>query len=329
MNTMGKTDVDDELIVRYLSGDADPDEALAVANWLRVEENRSHFSEFATTWRQAAGETANLPDKAGAWERVSAGLHSTVDRGSRSGSRRKMLLGSAAAALFAIAIASYFLFFNASTPPARPLSSVATTDGFRFVEFADRSTVTLNRHTTLQYPDQFEGSRRVILAAGEAFFSVATDAARPFIVEAKDVQITVLGTEFDVKVEDAAVTVHVREGRVLVSTPKTNATLLTGQTGTADNDHIAVSDHPVGNLYSYATQRLVFDDAPLREVIRDLEGSYPYTFELRNRSLENCRITANFYKDDIDKIVNLVAETLNLTVSKDGRHFTLEGEGCL
>lgn len=326
---MSGTGINDELIVRYLTGDADPDEAVAVADWLKVEENRAYFSEFAATWRQAAGEKELRPDKPAAWKRVSEGLHIPASQATRGRSLSTVLLGIAAV-LLAVAMASYFLFFSTPPQPARPLSAVTTTDGFRFVEFPDRSAVTLNRQTELQYPDQFDhNSRRVRLIRGEAFFSVTSDAGRPFIVEANGVEIRVLGTEFNVQIQEAATVIHVREGRVLVRTTTDSATLLTGLTGSVNGGHIAVTDYPVGNLYSYATQRLVFDDATLGQVIRDLEESYPYTFELKNPSLENCRLTANFYKDDIDKIVNLVAETLNLTVAKNGRHFTLEGEGCL
>ena len=129
--------------------------------------------------------------------------------------------------------------------------------------------------------------------------------------------------------DDAQLMVHVREGRVLLTSAIDSVTITSGMTAGVRFGRFSVTEVPVGNLYSYATQPLVFDDTPLSEVIHDLEDSYPYTFELKNTALENCRLTATFYKDDIDKIVNLVAETLNLTVTKNGRHFTITGEGCL
>ena len=323
---MSRIEINDDLIVRYLTGDAEPEEAMALTDWLESSENSTYFKRFEDAWHRSAGATQPNFNKREAWNRVSSGIHVVTSQPTTRSSAFWPI--GIAAAVLVLAVSAYFLFFNAPVENEVPMDTVATTDGFRFVELSDRSTVTLHRNSELQYPEQFDGGdRHVRLAQGEAFFNVTS--GKPFIVEANGVEIKVLGTEFNVQITHEAMTVHVREGRVLVQSAADNVTLTTGQSGRVVNGKIAVTDSPVGNLYSYATQRLVFNDATLAQVIHDLEDSYPYTFELKNRSLENCRLTANFYKDDIDKIVNLVAETLNLTVLKDGRHFTLEGEGCL
>ena len=328
MSSMSKIEINDELIIRFLTGDAEPEEAMALSDWLRIPGNRAYFDDLELTWRQAAEIPEPQFGKAAAWHRVSATMHMPAATTPAVKTHRLWPIGIAAAVI-ALAISAYFLLSVQPLQPAPAMGTAATTDSFRFVELADRSTVTLHRNSELQYPDQFaRDARHVKLRRGEAFFNVTSDASRPFVVDAGNVEIKVLGTEFNVQVQDSVVTVHVREGRVLVSSPEDSITLTTGITGRVRMGHITATDIPVGNLYSYATQRLVFDDAPLSEVIHDLEDSYPYTFELKNDALKNCRLTANFYKDDIDKIVNLVAETLNLSVAKNGRHFTLEGEGC-
>lgn len=325
---MSKVEINDELLARYLTGDAEPEEAVAVTDWLAVAGNRTYFEKLETTWHATVGQARPRFSKAEAWKQVSAGIE--VPAESVHPRKQSYWPLSIAAAVLLLALSAYFVWFRSDAPSTPEMGAVSTSDSFRFVELVDRSTVTLHRNSELLYPDKFIGrERRVRLSRGEAFFSVTTDAEHPFIVEAGDVQIRVVGTEFNVELQDSALNVHVREGSVLVSTGTESVSLMAGMTGRVSAGHISVSDGPVGNLYSYATQRLVFDEAPLAQVIRDLEDSYPNTFELKNPSLENCRLTANFYKDDIDKIVNLVAETLNLTVAKNGRHFTLEGEGCL
>lgn len=329
MSRMSRIEIDDDLMVRYLSGEANPDEAMALADWLKTSGNATYFHQFEATWRQSAGEPKPTFNKRDAWKRVSSGMDVPVEvRGNVTGFQYWPV--GIAAAMLVVALSAYFLFFTGSAGHNVRLGSAATTDGFRFIELPDRSTVTLHRHSELKYPDQFPiEERRVQLVSGEAFFNVSHDAGKPFLVEAGNVDIKVVGTEFNVEVREGEVSVHVRDGRVLITAGADTTTLATGYTGTVRAGRIEVNNAPVGNLYSYATQRLVFDDAPLAQVIHDLEDSYSYTFELKNEALGNCRLTANFYKDDIDKIVNLVAETLNLTATKDGRHFTLEGEGCL
>jgi transmembrane sensor len=326
---MSNMEINDDLIVRYLTGDAEPEEALVIAEWLDVPENRAYFDQFGATWQQSVALEQPHFGKDAAWTRVSAGLHIPTESTPAIQTYSLWPFGIAAAVLV-LAVSGYFLFQTRTTAPAPTMGSAATTDSFRFVELSDRSTVTLHRNSELQYPDQFANDARLVrLQRGQAFFNVTGDAGRPFVVEAGNVVMKVLGTEFNVRLQDSVMTIHVREGRVLVTSPIDSVTLSTGSTGKVRDGHISVTDLPVGNLYSYATQRLVFEDASLGQVIRDLEDSYPYTFELKNKSLENCRLTASFYKDDIDKIVNLVAETLNLTVAKNGRNFTIEGEGCL
>ncbi|MGC3943226.1 MAG: FecR domain-containing protein [Chryseolinea sp.] len=326
---MSKIEINDDLIARFLTGDALPEEAIAITDWLKDAQNRHHFELLESTWRQSAGVSLPKFDKASAWKKVSDGskIAATVSAPVRS---RSLWPFGIAAAVVALALSAYFVFFLRSPLPELEMGNVSTSDSFRFIELPDRSTVTLHRNSQLQYPDQFTGAyRQVRLERGRAYFNVTHDAGNPFVVEAGEVKIKVLGTEFNVQLDEAQMTVHVREGRVLLTSAVDSVTITSGMTAGVRYGRFSVTDVPVGNLYSYATQRLVFDDAPLSDVIRDLEDSYPYTFELKNTALENCRLTATFYKDDIDKIVNLVAETLNLTVAKNGRHFTIGGEGCL
>lgn len=80
---------------------------------------------------------------------------------------------------------------------------------------ADGSRVTLNTDTALKV--RFDGKiRRVELLRGQAFFDVAHDAAKPFIVAAGDTEVRAIGTRFDVRREASAVKVVLAEGRVLV-----------------------------------------------------------------------------------------------------------------
>lgn len=332
MDTTSNMEINDEMIVRYLTGDADPEEAMAIATWLKSAENQALFERFAETWRSSGSAAAPSFSKSRAWQRLSASLD-LQPRPIVNNNRRFRWWMAAAVSAVVIIIAGYvFVTDRIGTTIEPEMTRVETHREFRFLELSDRSTIALHRNTQIRYPDAFDKTRRLVFVdQGEAFFNVTTDSGRPFVVMANGVEITVIGTEFDVRLQGPDTHVHVREGTVQVSTRAEIREFTMGMTATVDGatGAITVSDRPAGNLYSYATQRLVFDDAPLGEVIVDLENAYPNTLELKNPSLKNCRITATFYKDDIDKIVTLIAETLNLKVSRDGAHFTLQGEGCL
>jgi ferric-dicitrate binding protein FerR (iron transport regulator) len=124
--------------------------------------------------------------------------------------------------------------------------------------------------------------------------------------------------------------VSVKEGKVLVYTANDSSYLEAGSTAViqAASHTIVVKDSVNTNSWGYATQQLVFKDLPMREVIADIEKAYPYSIRLSDKNINNCRLTATFDNDSAENLVNLIAETLNLSVAKNGNVFTLEGEGC-
>jgi ferric-dicitrate binding protein FerR (iron transport regulator) len=82
------------------------------------------------------------------------------------------------------------------------------------------------------------------------------------------------------------------------------------------------------NAWGYATRHFVFKDTPLKEVISSLEKAYPNTIRVRTKNINNCNLTVTFDNVSAEKMVDLIAETLNLSVTRDGSVFILEGEGC-
>lgn len=122
-------------------------------------------------------------------------------------------------ALVAAALALAFVFFSPRPSTFAP-SQLATAAGQHTAHaLADGSQVDLNARTTLTAAFTAD-ERRVRLAEGEAFFAVAKDAARPFVVETAAGEVRVTGTKFNVRLEAAdTVEVTVLEGSVLVSGP--------------------------------------------------------------------------------------------------------------
>lgn len=99
-------------------------------------------------------------------------------------------------------------------PASLPKLVVSTAPGqTRTVSLADGSSVQLSGGTTLEV--QMESSRRIVrMQAGEAFFTVAPDSARPFIVTVADARVQVLGTAFDLSETHDGLELSVYHGRV-------------------------------------------------------------------------------------------------------------------
>ncbi|MFZ1688797.1 MAG: FecR domain-containing protein, partial [Flavobacteriales bacterium] len=197
------------------------------------------------------------------------------------------------------------------------------------VTLPDSSVVTLSPGTRLVAT--VEAERRVQLN-GQAYFEVEHDEQRPFVVEAGDQEVTVLGTAFEVtqRAGNDSLVVRVRNGRVGVSQP--NATHMTvlvgGERGVwvGSNERERTETSPVER---WAGRIIQFSNAPLQQVVEELNTLYDVHIELGSEAITACPLTASFGDEPIDEIIRVIAGTFGLEVARspDGA-FTLTGDGC-
>ena len=133
---------------------------------------------------------------------------------------------SAMAALLVVVVSAAFVMHanrQASGVPSESMYATST-GAHRIIALVDQTTVELN--TASQMRSTLDASKReVFLDRGEAYFDVAHDSSRPFVVHAGGQKIVVLGTKFAVRVDDAKVTVSVVEGRVRLNSFATDVAL--------------------------------------------------------------------------------------------------------
>lgn len=195
---------------------------LAAAHWAaRCDRGRLSVTE------QAALDAWKLQDsrRAGAFARamaisIAASRHAAAPPAYEAAHppRRQFLRAAAAIGAISLAgLASYRLW-----APTRQESTPR--GGIRMVPLDDGSTATLNTDTVIDIAYD-ERSRRVTLRRGEALFTVAKDAGRPFLVEANGVVVRAIGTSFSVRtVADNTVDIVMREGVVDVRRGSDGAT---------------------------------------------------------------------------------------------------------
>lgn len=323
-------EINDALIARYLSGEASPEEAMAMSDWLDDPVNRAHFEGLQHAWNSMLpGEKSRTIDVERAWRIVDDRKNNS------SGSQatflfklRNILKIAAAVTLIVTVAAALYLSFR----KAQPVQLTATTtDSVQHITFADHSTAVVNRNSTLTYPETFEtGQREVRLMKGEAFFRVTADAVKPFVVNTRSVSIKVVGTAFNVIVGDEMVSVSVDEGKVLVFSQTDSVYLDAGKSASFNPDqqkfNLAESNH---NDWAYASGKLVFVNTPLEEVFNHIEKSQNCEIQVSDSDIGNCKLTATFESVSTDYMLNLITEALNLSVIRnDERTFKVEGNGC-
>lgn len=141
----------------------------------------------------------------------------------------------------------------------------------------DGSRVRLNTGTTLHYPVPFTGSTREVRVEGEAFFEVAPDKTKPFIVHFENNNATVLGTEFNIscyKQQPSRTTLL--SGSVRLSNFTDSVVLLPGQEGiiSSARENIVVRKADINVATAWLNNRFYFKELPLSEIMKTLGEWY-------------------------------------------------------
>lgn len=198
----------------------------------------------------------------------------------------------------------------------------------------DGSTVQLNENSQLSYINNFVNNRQLILR-GEAFFDVVRDEAHPFSIESEKTMTTVLGTSFNIRAypNEAFVEVYVATGKVSFSenlghqTPllleKENTGTLNKKDWTLQKENTTQS-----NALAWRSKTLIFEDAPLQNVIADLNRCYGKPIVVQNDKLNNCRFKGTFEQAQLKEILQALEFALDITTEKQDETYLLQGAGC-
>lgn len=193
----------------------------------------------------------------------------------------------------------------------------------------DGTVIFLNKNSLISYPASFDGDIREVKLTGEAFFNVKRDEKHPFIIKANGTEIKVLGTSFNVKAYSSNVEVVVESGKVQFSKNTQKVLLIKGDKAvvTEGKDLIEKSENTDENILTYKTQKLIFEKTSLEQVALTLTEVYGVPVTL-SPNLKNCKLTATFEKEKFESILDVIAETLTLSIDKKDNQIYLDGKGC-
>jgi ferric-dicitrate binding protein FerR (iron transport regulator) len=334
-------DIDEHLLLKYLTGEADALIRREVEAWLEADAgNRGILDRLESLWLEA-GRLDPPPmavDTDAAWNRLSARLEMADDRAGaamRKPRLRFMRFAMAAAAAVLLIFGTWAVLRLITGAPE--MIEMAATNTVLHDTLPDGSRITLNTASKLVYPEKFEGRTREVKLTGEAFFEVTRDSMQPFVVDADPARIKVLGTAFRVKaLPGEAVEVHVATGRVMLfridpRTADTTAVILeAGQHGLlrvhARQPEVVELAAP-DDLF-WANRSLDFSGTPLQEVIGMLEKYYGIRVTVSNPDILLCRLSATFADEPPARIMTVIAESFGLQLSAEGSDFHLTGDGC-
>jgi len=191
----------------------------------------------------------------------------------------------------------------------------------------DGSAITLNANSRVEFEKEWRGQEdREVWLEGEAFFSVShqpTVGGPKFVVHAGDVEVKVLGTEFNVNARKSETSVVLSEGKIQLSAPefgKKEKQLTAVKPG---ERVVYTTDQPLEKatvntlVYtSWVNHKLVFDDTPFIHLIRILENNYGYQVELGNTEILLKKLTGNHPGDQPELLLKSIALALNLKITQ-------------
>ncbi|SMG09061.1 FecR family protein [Sphingobacterium psychroaquaticum] len=189
----------------------------------------------------------------------------------------------------------------------------------------DGSMVSLNKDTELHYHKSWFGKKRAVsLVEGEAFFEVKKDKAHPFVIEAGQHRITVVGTSFHVRRTPGETEVIVATGKVRVNYGDQEVFLLPEQRIViADTSKQTVKvDSVKDNLYRYYVHQVFeFDNTPLSRVFEALGKAYEKEFVLENPAHRKLLYSAKFEQQGLSEMIDVILKTFDLKMKKRGNKY--------
>jgi ferric-dicitrate binding protein FerR (iron transport regulator) len=273
--------------------------------------------------KQLSNEERLMTDKA--WEKLRTSLESDglinepIKR--RSPSYRYAL--AFAATLILVVTAGLFITKNdVSVTEYSSINLLNDIPGTTLVtKLEDGSVVYLAEKTTIKHPDKFSNNERLITLEGEAFFDIARDESKPFIINSGNAKVEVLGTSFELISHSGETVLSVRTGKVRITLISTGMMidLNAGERAIADNDGVKKLTFDEYQDFQKYRSRMHFKDQTLINVTDILNRNFKDFEIVLEPGIEKRELTATFTEENIESMVQLICNALNLKYTTQGR----------
>lgn len=245
-------------------------------------------------------------------------------------------IGWASAAVIALALGFWFIN-NQNGLTATTLMAETKFQEKKSVTLNDGTIVWLNGSSELTYFTDFSGNERMVKLTGEAFFDVTKFPDKPFIIEANNSRITVLGTSFNVRsrLAEGLTEVVVKTGKVRLenSAGDKKVELTPNQKGIHDvsNNTVIEMEEKDMNELAWHSDKFIFISTPLKEVLADLSRHFEVEITLADKTLNSCKYGATHNAaDGITAILEAIAATYKMDLKPLGNtSFELVNGSCL
>jgi transmembrane sensor len=329
----------DKILVKYQKGTCTPEEQALVQQWYDSIGKDVNFSMDEDRQQQVEDSL---------WQKLSFRMHDQKEKESLGVYWK--IAGVAAALFICVGVGLYLgkrKVDEGNFELASGTETVITNDDKepKVVTLEDGSVVTLQPSSTIRLATPFKKERRELQLTGVAFFEVAHDQQRPFLVYTKNVITKVLGTSFSVHAakDDQAIVVAVRTGRVSVSrqveknfgltkSVKEEAILVPNQKAIFNLKEEKVTttlvEDPQPVAKAEKVEVLKFDEKPVVAILKTLEKMYAVEILYDEKTLQSCELTTVFSEEGLYERLRIICKAIDGTFEVQGTRIVLQSHGC-
>jgi ferric-dicitrate binding protein FerR (iron transport regulator) len=343
-----------ELIAKCLSGEASQEEQDLLANWRSQDiENEKTYQEMYQIWHSKK-QSNDVFDSHAAFKKLTHRIQSesslTVSHKSAQSSDKKAIIFKkyyqfAAAVVGIMLIATGIWWRVNQSLPAQNQTIIAkkieiiekvNPKGQKLqLRLPDNSRVWLNSESKISYPSHFEGDKREIVLEGEAFFEVAHNPQKPFVIKTPNAKVQVLGTSFNVRAysDEKNIETVVVTGKVKMteSSQEENFTELTpNEKGTLSlqNSKIDKKKVKAEDYIAWKDGVLKFKNESLSQIIKQLERWYGVTITITNPIVLDCHLTGDFKNESLETILIYMEKAIGIQFEINQKEIKIKGRGC-
>ncbi|OYD44661.1 hypothetical protein CHU00_15825 [Sphingobacterium cellulitidis] len=306
----------EDLLIKYISGSASPEEKREVMDWVQADQNNKKEFEALQNTYYVSLWTDDLEIQEEEEENIVSLVREPL---------WKKLLKIAAVFLigFSVLLNLKNYWEDKGSVSSDKRQSVHVPSGQRVeVDLVDGSKVWVNANSKLEYPAIFNQSERIVHLDGEGKFEVKPDEKLPFIVRTQDFDIKVLGTTFNVKsyrkkknFETALI-----EGKVEITNIKSQQKiqLKPNELAKLENGKLVVSNFSSLDPYRWTEGLLTFENESIEDILNRVEEYFGATIIIENKNLKDKKYTGKFWIDDgIEDMLDVLQKTNDFKYSRN------------
>lgn len=316
------------LIIKVLAREASAPEIAQVDAWLNASsENLKVFEEYKLIFKNQLSDHIFF-DAGNAFEKIEPSLDKTNYR------KYRFTYVSVAASLILLITLGVFYFNSNQAITKEEVAWQTLITGLRerkSFKLADGSVIYLNSESSIKWRKSFVNAPlREVFLEGEAFFEVAHDSLRPFIVKTAHISTKVLGTSFNINSINGIIKVSVASGSVSVKHPESETTLSPAQQFTyqLDNQKWWIDQIRPDDISAWRSGVLIFDNTRMDTAAIMLEKFYDANINFQDMPIKYCRITARFSDEPLLHVLEAIKEATGIDYAVDKGEVKLMGTQC-